>query len=362
MRNTLPWIAPFLLFTYALAQAPNEKNQKAADSPSNPVKAKSLDKPSDKSVDKPGSGGLKLGVPTDSEKLLDQAIAKVESIKKFRTDVRQKTDMLGYTFTAEGQYAMAPDFHLLYELKVQLTNDTTGSIKEVCDGRTHWRNQKVLDTQELVKMDVKKLREVFEKPQFNKDIRDQLVRQLGFSGMVPIMKGLRESQTFQSHEEETMDGHPVYVLHGQWREEVISQSAFRGEQLSLAKLPTRFPYVPSKSTIWIGREDGWLHKLELEGSKKMQGSVTKITFEFLNPQVEVDLPDAMFAYEPPAGVHVEDQTDLMYQRLGVILQQSQNTEKRPADAAAPTPATDSTKKATPATGQPPAKVGIGAPP
>jgi hypothetical protein len=238
--------------------------------------------------------------------------------------------MLGYTFTAEGQYAVAPDFHLLYELKVQLTHDTTGSIKEVCDGRTHWRNQKVLDTQELVKVDIRKLREVLDKPQFNKELRDQLLQQLGFSGMIPLMKGLRETQTFESDEEDTLDGKAVRVLHGAWREAAISQSQFRGQQLSLAKLPTQFPYVPSKSTVWIGRDDGWLHKVELEGSKKVQGSVTKITFEFLNPRVDVDIPESLFAFEPPAGVKAEDQTESMVQRLNLILQQGQNSDRRPA--------------------------------
>jgi hypothetical protein len=236
---------------------------------------------------------------------------------------------------------------LLYELKVQLTNDTTGLVKEVCDGRTHWRNQKVLDTQELVKMDVKKLREVFEKPQFDKDVRDQMIRQLGFSGMVPLMKGVRESQKFESHDEDTLDGNPVYVLHGEWREEVLNQSSFRGQQLNLA----RMPYIPSKSTVWIGRDDGWLHKLELEGSRKVQGTITKITFEFLDPQIDVDLPASMFAFEPPSGVRAEDQTDLMYQRLSIILQRSQGTEKRQTGGSGTgsTPADATKAKASPPT-------------
>jgi hypothetical protein len=317
---------------YALAQSPSEKFSKPADSQGkNAAKPKSTNSAGDKQSEKAAaSGAFKLGVATDSEKLLDEAIGRVEAIKKFHADVRQKTEMLGYTFTAEGQYAIEPDFHMIYELKVQLTNDTTGSIKEVCDGRWHWRNQKVLDTQELVKVNIQKLREVFDKPQFSKDVRDQLVRQLGFSGMVPLMKGLRETQKFESDEDATLDGHPVHVLHGHWREEAISQTAFRGQQLSLAKLPTQFPFIPSECTLWIGREDGWLHKVELEGTKKVQGSVTRVTFEFLNPRIDVDLPESLFAFEPPTDVRVEDQTEVMYQRLGVILQQSQSSDRRPA--------------------------------
>lgn len=365
MRITLALLAPVGLFigSIGLVQTPPDKPSKPADSPTLGLQKPKAGDKGDKTTDKSGSGAPKFGVPTESEKLLDQAIAKVEAIKKFHAEVRQRTEMLGYSFTAEGQYAIAPDFHLLYELKVQLTNDTTGSIKEVCDGRTHWRNQKVLDTQELVKMDVKKLRDVFEKPQFSKELRDQLIRQLGFSGMAPLMKGLRESQKFESHEEETLNGQPVIVFHGQWRDEVISQSAFRGQQLSAAKLNSQFQFIPNKSTLWVGRDDGWLHKVEFEGSKKVQGSVTKITFEFLNPQIDVDLPDSTFAYEPPAGVHMEDQTDVMYQRLGLLLQQNQGADRRGAGGSETEPQSDgAASKNTGTPGLPALKNPAGSPP
>src|SRR5262245_58913746 len=135
MRNKLAYLAPFIVAASlcAFGQRPTETNTKKSEAQGKNAKGKGAeaDKPTDK------TGGLKFGVPTESEKLLDAAIAKVESIKKFHADVRQKTEMLGYTFTAEGQYAIEPDFRMLYELKVQLTNDTTGWIKEVCDGRWH---------------------------------------------------------------------------------------------------------------------------------------------------------------------------------------------------------------------------------
>ena len=154
--------------------------------------------------------------------------------------------------------------------------------------------------------------------------------------MVPLMKGLRESQKFESHTEETLDGKPVYVLSGQWREEAISQSSFRGQQLSLSKLP---PYMPSKCTVWIGKEDGWLYKLELESVKKVQGSLTKMTLEFLNPRLGCDLPDTLFAFEPPEGVRAEDQTEVIYQRLSAVLQQA-TTRSSTSQTSAPESGTD----------------------
>ena len=355
MRNKLPYLAcvSVLLSAWAFAQAPVEKNSKPADQPTK-TPAKPADKPTSKPGDKPAEGGLKLGVSSEAEKLLDEATAKVEALPQFRCDLRQVTEILGYRFTANGRFAIAPEYHMLYELTVQLT-DTTGTLKEVCDGRFHWQNQKIFDEQQLTKLDFKKVLEILDKPQFNKDLRDTLMKRLGFSGMVPLMKGLRESQKFESFDEDTLDDTPVYVLHGQWNEAVVSQASFRGQQLSLANLP---PYLPNMSTVWIGREDGWLYKVEMESTKKIQGSTTKITLEFLDPQIGVELPPSLFVFEPPAGVKPQDETERMFQNLNLILQQSQGTRGSSGPGGTST-GTDKSKSKSPSKAEPATKPGLG---
>ena len=161
MRNNIFYSAliPLFLTGIVLAQVPAIPDSK----PASRSKERTSEKPSaqdSQPLGKQADGTLKLGAATESEKLLDEAIAKVGELKSVHADLRQKVEMLGYEFTAEGQYAISPNLKLLYELKVQLTADTTGTIKEVSDGRMHWRNQKILDTQELVKLDIKKLSDV----------------------------------------------------------------------------------------------------------------------------------------------------------------------------------------------------------
>src|SRR6266516_2473546 len=134
MRNPLLYLAPFslVLSLVALAQQPAEKPTKPAEKPA--------ENAADKAAGKAPEKGLKLGTSSAAEKLLDEAIAKIEALKQYRSDVRQVVEMLGYKFIAEGQYAVGPDFRMLFELKVQLTH-TTGTVKEVCDGRVHWKHQ-----------------------------------------------------------------------------------------------------------------------------------------------------------------------------------------------------------------------------
>jgi hypothetical protein len=319
MRNSLPYLAPLSLVFCLVGFA-----QQPAERPTKPVE-KPAENPADKAAGKAAEKGLKLGTTSEAETLLDEAIVKIEALKQYRSDVRQVVEMLGYKFVAEGQYAVGPDFHMLFELKVQLS-DTTGTLKEVCDGRVHWKHQQVLDTPQVVKIDLKKIREILDRPQFNKELRDQLVQRLGFSGVVPLMRGLRENQKFESFEEQTLGDVPVYVLDGHWREEAISQTAFRGQQLSLANLP---PYIPNKTMIWIGREDGWPYRVRMESNKKVQGSATSLTIEFQDPQMSVELPESLFVFEPPSGLRVEDQTDSIYQQLNSFMQQMQDTAAKP---------------------------------
>jgi hypothetical protein len=346
MRQTLIYLAPLLLSICVGAAAQPDKKTGPDAKASQPSTS---DKPAAKPAAKPFNPTKKAAAEdTESDKLLDETIKKIEALKQFRAEVRQVTEMFGYKFTADGQYAVGPDFRMLFELKVRLTDpDTTGTMKEVCDGRVHWRHQQVLDTANLTRTDLKRLREVLDKPQFNNELRDQLIREFGFSGIAPLLKGLRETQRFTSHKEDKLDDADVYVLEGGWKEDVIGRTVFRGQQLSMANLPS---YVPSKTTLWIGREDGWPHRVRMESEKKAQGSKTVVTLEFLNPQIGVDLPESLFIFEPPSGIRPEDQTESLYQTLNTILQQQQAA---PAAPTKPSGATTPPATLSPPTAAPP---------
>jgi outer membrane lipoprotein-sorting protein len=330
-KKLTPLVAStFLLVAAAMAQKPEAQT---------PAEEPARDKSAVRSIGKSTEGALKIGVTTEAEKILNDSLAKMEVIKQFRCDVHQETEMLGYHFSADGQLAVAPEYRLLFELKVQLT-DTTGSIKEISDGRMHWRIQKILDKNEFVRLDLKKIRELLDKPQFNQELRDSMLRSMGFTGIVPILRGLKETQKFESHDEDTLGDIPVYVLNGQWREEAISQASFRGQPVNLSTMP----HIPNKTTLWIGRDNGWPYRVRMESTKKVLGTATTITFEFSNPEIGVQLPESLFAFEPPTGVQPTDQTQYMYQQLSLIMeQQSQAAKQQPAGGTGGAPSGDKAK-------------------
>ncbi|MBI3462316.1 MAG: hypothetical protein HY000_04550, partial [Planctomycetes bacterium] len=133
------------------------------------------------------------------------------------------------------------------------------------------------------------------------------------------------------------------------REDAIGQASIRGQPLSLTNLP---PYIPEKSTVWIGQTDGWPYRLKLESTKKFQGGTTAITVEFLNPQIGVELPDSLFEFQLPPGVSPLDGTEVLVQQLTSVLRQAeQATQKEKASPGSPGP-NQSKPQSPPAKSQP----------
>jgi hypothetical protein len=339
MRKTLAWLASITLLVAAAAYAQQSTEKQSSEKPSSetkPTDKKATEKKAKPAKDKASKekgtkevGGLSLGKRSETDNLLDAAIDKLEGLKQYQADVRQVVEMLGYKFTGNGRYAVAPDYKMLFELKVQLT-DTTGTLIEVSDGQWRWRSQKILDVPKLEKLDMKRVREIIEKPEFDKTLREQLVKQMGFGGLLPALYGIRDTIKFDNHEEADLEGTPVYLLRGHWRDEALAQVPFRGQQASASNLPW---YMPSNVVVWIGRDNGWPYRIEMQSVKKAQGMPTKITLEFLNPQIGVELPESTFAFEPPTTPEAVDLSDTICKNLENVIQQAEDAKRRGGTAA-----------------------------
>lgn len=331
MRKLFALLATSLaVISLGWSQTPLEKSAGKQDKSAD--KADRTPKPGSKSPDQTPGKGLELGKASDADKKLDEAIAKIEALATYQAGIRQTTEMLGYKFTSEGRCAFGPDYRMLYELTVHMTDrETKGTLLEVCDGRRHIRSQKILDTHDVIELNVEAIREIIEKPVFKKEARDELVRELGFSGIVPLLRGLRNTQRFDTIEEDTLGDAPVFILKGTWRDEVLNPtgSGARGQKPTITQMPA---HIPSKTTLWLGKEDGWPHRMLLESAKKGATPPTVITLEFLNPQIGGELPASLFAIELPADVKSHDQTPDYKRMLTALLQkfeQDQKQEKAP---------------------------------
>lgn len=286
--------------------------------------------------------------PTEAERLIDEAIKKVAGLKSVSADMVQTVDMLKQKFEIRGRYLKAPSSRIFLSLSVSGLPDSSGTIMQVCDGETLWDYQQIFESKSYRKLSIKPVFERLNSPDMDPKIRDQLVTQLGFSGPEALLVGLRKSVKFDIKEEDTLDGMPVWLLRGAWR----NRSGLVGpDQRPLPPTGPLPAYVPSVATLTIGKEDGWPYKLVMVGkvptilatprpgsekatagkrpTDKIEPSQLTLVYSGvkLNPEIKGD----EFVFRAPPNVTVEDNTEVTVKGLDQLIQK-QLMQKR-AEAA-----------------------------
>lgn len=274
--------------------------------------------------------------PTEAELLLDAALVKVRALESVEADLSQNVSMLGQTFQVTGSYVKGPGYKIRMELNLKDLGDSNGTLLQVCDGKVLWDYQRIAQAQNYRRLAIDKVLARIETPEFDQDIRDQIVNSFGFSGPDALLAGLRKSVLFDQKEEDTLDGRKVWVLRGAWKDRAALVSP--GQQVPSGPLP---PYIPSVVALTIGQDDGWPYKLEMKGRLRVGPSlggaaekkaapapaqtarpdqVSSLTLTYSNVKLNPELDPARFAFTPPdprivPNVVVVDQTDEWLARL-----------------------------------------------
>lgn len=272
---------------------------------------------------------------TPAEKIIDDAAKKLRALESVAADVTMDADILNQRFQVVGQYLKGPNYRILLRLDIEGLGDVTGTIQQVCDGKTLWEINQILDSRSLRKITLQPLLEVLQRPEADAEIRDQLLTQIGFAGPHALLEGLRKSIAFDQMEESTLDGQPVWILRGAWKDRAalslpgapnVPPDAPASSIVGAAAfLP---PYVPGSAELWLGKEDGWPHKLILQGrtpsilrdnrilgpdgrpvgrkSIDRKERPTAITLLYKRKEAPAATD---FLFTPPPGVEVSDDTD-----------------------------------------------------
>jgi hypothetical protein len=250
--------------------------------------------------------------------------------------------------------------------------DSTGTLLQVCDGETLWDYQQILEFQNYRKFSVKPIFERLNSPDIDPKTRDQIMNQIGFAGPEALLVGLRKSIKFDQKEEATLDGKPVWVLRGTWRNRTGLVGPDQRPLPPTGPLPA---FVPSLATLYLGKEDGWPYKIILVGKvptmlldtrrvgvdgrpigsrssiEKPEPSIIQLVYS--NVQINASIRPEEFAFQAPPNATVEDSTENIIKGLdkailiqtmqkraeaarqeGPVLDQSIDIPKPPTD---PTP-------------------------
>lgn len=299
--------------------------------------------------------------PTEAEKLIDEAIQKVAAVKSVSATLTQEVKMMDRSFQVKGRYRKAPGARVFLQLDVAGLPGSTGTLIQVSNGETLWNYQKLLDSPSYSKLSVKPVLERVQAPEVDKQVREQILSTLGFSGPEMLLSGVRKSIRFDQKEEGELDGRPVWIVRGTWRDRTGLNVPEGRPVAPIGLLP---PYVPSLATLTLDKENGWPYRLDFRGrpetmlvdirptgpdGKRFTGAASASAVEKQEPSdlllvysdVKFDptLGDADFAFQAPPDAAVEDNTEIILQGLSRMIEaQAQQKRMEAAGAAAPAPA------------------------
>jgi outer membrane lipoprotein-sorting protein len=311
----------------------------------------------------PSQGQATNEPPTEAEKIIDEAVARLHKIQSVSADIIEKVDMLGQSFELRGEYLLASDHRTRLELKLTGLGDTKGTLLQVSDGKTIWDFQQIVDTitnkplaQSYRKHDLAPLLEKLDDAEYSPSDRAEIRLKLGFDGPESLLVGLRKMIRFDQKEEATLDQKPVWIIRGRWNNRTaLMLNALPGGAGAREGAPLP-DYVPSAVSIWIGREDGWPYQVKLSGRRRTALEIdsdepaktapaaaakppsaedvppTEILITYSNVSINAAIRPARFAFTAPNNEKVVDETAFYSQMLQRTLEQM--SAQRKAEAAA----------------------------
>jgi hypothetical protein len=320
----------------------------------------------------PGPAATPAPPPTEAEKLIDAAIAKLKGLKSVSARIAENVEILGQKFSLEGLYMKAPNYCTYMSLKLAGLSDVAGTMLQVCDGKTLWDFQNVLQASNCRKLEIDKIVQKLQSPDCTAEVRERAFAQFGFSGPDVLLSGLRKEVEFNQKDEGTFEGQAVWILRGTWKDRENISAPGQPKVAPTGPLP---PYVPSLVTIYLGKEDGWPYQVKLEGKalsilipKKddrprgpdgrpigrplavKNEEPSKVLLTFSEVVMNAELGPEKFAFEPPSNIRVEDGTEQLVAGLDAMISNEALRKKQKAaqesggaelpQVAAPKPATD----------------------
>src|SRR5262249_47644877 len=149
--------------------------------------------------------------------------------------------------------------HIYLKLSVVGLPDAAGTMLQICDGKTLWDYQKVLENEAYRKVEVAQVFEKLDGPGIDEESRKAILAQLGFAGPEELLAGMRRLVKFdQPRESSTLDGKEVWIYRGTWR----SRDGLLGPNQQPLPLTMPLPsYVPSLVVVYIGKADNWPYKV-----------------------------------------------------------------------------------------------------
>jgi hypothetical protein len=227
---------------------------------------------------------------------LDQAIGLLGSLSSawVQIELWQKASADDLKFESEGRYLAAPGQRLRCDLEVQVGKSCSQSLT-VCDGTTLWQVTRLGNREvSISRITLTNVLELLAQPGTAPELRQEILGDLGFSSVLPLLRILRQRLQGAQQEKTHWQGYDVVCVSGRWP---TGASAAAGpEELSGRLLPRRCRLYFDAATSWPYRLEWW------GPSRGASGDVLLLQMEFrrpvLNQPLSAERCAVEFAFDP----------------------------------------------------------------
>jgi hypothetical protein len=259
----------------------------------------------------------------EADVTLDRAAEALmpERVAWLECDIRQKVDLPGLHYEAEGRYLLAPGYRYRLEVRTRAAG-VPGTLLWVSDGANVWQATRAGDDpwESVSRLSLPEVLDALRGPGTPPRVRSEFLNGPTFGGVGPLLYTLRTRLMWISHEVVRSGGGERLALTAVWPPSMLRDMA----------PPDRAwpPGLPRVCRLFLDPKSLWPHAVEWWGPAAKGGDVLVARTEYVNQAVNRPLPPEVcsraFAFDPGAAP-VADRTGQVTAELAARAQQIAET-------------------------------------
>ncbi|MEE8450373.1 MAG: hypothetical protein V3R99_00610 [Thermoguttaceae bacterium] len=261
----------------------------------------------------------------DPQSLLEDALRILEMRRSVVARIRQEIDLFGKRLVGSGIYLeqlQGRDRLVRLELKIQHGEQASSLVQVAAlpdkNGRRFlWTKRKVLDTEQLSRIDLDQVAKELERADTETPRFDQPAMLQAEGGLAKILRGLHASFDFTDAQLGRLgkQGQLVWRIQGQWKPEQLARAVpkLREEGRAATPLdPSRLPpHLPDLVVLHLRHEDLFPYRIEYRRTVSQRSTRAMVTMEFYDIVVDMAVSPRRFEYNPGDLDYTDDTADYL---------------------------------------------------
>lgn len=281
-----------------------------------------------------------------------EMLAKHDSI---RANIVETIQLGGKSMTATGRYLQQGKLQMRLEFELKM-GKTSGTLLEVCDGEILYTRHRVSKSQptkdkaqptkgddavRITRRNVKEILALAE--QHNVAATNGLEAEMGLGGLAGLLAALQKTMTFDILQDETLDDQNVWMIQGEWTQEMFdrwappqppAETPKSEDGKATEQKPRQLPaLIPDVVRIYLDRQTGF--PLKIQYSKKVPGrkiALPMLSLAFRDIELNTPIDENEFLFVPPETPRPADLTPIYRNRIQAEAQRAAQA-KEAADQA-----------------------------